>query len=729
MKKKIILCICICWCSMPLIMAQQAYNLITLEDIWKNGTFSSKSLTDVTPSEIGDYYFTLEDGIMLNKNDFATGKMLETVVRMSDLKLEGSDKSIAIDNFTFSKDESKLLISNEKQLVYRYSSYSKYYVWDVKTKKLQIIAKGEKCRDALLSPDATKVAYTKDNNIFVEDLKTQISTPITQDGKLNSIINGSADWVYEEEFDLLQAFSWSPDSKYIAYYRFDESDVKEYSMAKYGKLYPDQFSYKYPKAGEANSLVDVYIYDVKANKKQKVDVGSETNQYLPKMMWTEQANTLCVYRMNRLQNKLELLYADANSGNSKVFFTEENKCYVDLNEFLHFGKDGKSFYICSEKNGYNHLYQYDITGKLLKQITQGDWNITSLGGFDEKKQKIYFFSTESSPINRDPYVVNFDGSNKKKLFTENGAHSMIFSRSFNYGIHTYSNANRPKQIDLLNLSNGKVIKSLIDNKGVTEKVKEYGFTKKEFFSFKTSENVNLNAWIMKPQGFDSTKKYPVLIYVYGGPGSQTVLNRWENSDFFWYQMLAQKGYIIVSVDNRGTGYRSEEFKKCTYQQLGKFETLDQIEATKYLGSLSYIDKSRIGIFGWSYGGYMSTLCMTMGADYFKTGIAVAPVTNWRYYDNIYTERFMRTPQENASGYDENSPVSQVKKLKGKFLLIHGSADDNVHLQNSMELIKALVTANKQFDMFIYPDKNHSIYGGVTRLNLYTKMTEFILNNL
>ncbi|MEI8202514.1 MAG: S9 family peptidase [Bacteroidota bacterium] len=729
MKKIIICLIAFCWVSTQLITAQSPQKNITLEDIWKNGTFYPKTLTEVIPSSKGDYYFTFEDGIMINKNDFKTGKMLETIVRMSELIPEGDTKAIAIDDFWFSKDESKLLISTENQSIYRHSKISKYYVCDLKTKKLSLIAKGERCRDAMLSPDATKVTYEKDNNMYVEDLGTHLATQITTDGKWNYIINGSADWVYEEEFDLLHAFSWSPDGKYIAFYRFDETKVKEYEMAKYSGLYPEEFKYKYPKAGEENSVVQVYVYDVAANKKQMVDVGSVTDQYLPKMMWTAQPNKLCVYRMNRLQNKLELLLADAANGSTKIIYSEENKWYVDLNEYLQFTSDAKSFFICSEKDGYNHIYHYDLSGKLINQVTSGNWNVTEISGIDDKAGKIYFISTEESPLNRDIYSIRFDGSQKERVFKENGQHAVTFSNSFNYCIHSYSNAGLPKQFALMNLSNGKLIKTLEDNKQLQQTIKEYNFSRKEFFTFNTTENISLHAWMIKPVDFDSTKKYPVLMYVYGGPGSQTVENRWEVSDFAWFQLLAQKGYIVVSVDNRGTGFRSEEFKKCTYQQLGKYETIDQIEAAKYLGSLKYIDKNRIGMFGWSYGGYMSALCMTEGADYFKAGIAVAPVSNWRYYDDIYTERFMRTPQENPKGYDDNSPVSSVKKLKGKLLIIHGSADDNVHLQNSMELIKALIKENKQFDMFIYPDKNHSILGAGTRLNLYVKMTNFILNNL
>jgi dipeptidyl-peptidase-4 len=429
-----------------------------------------------------------------------------------------------------------------------------------------------------------------------------------------------------------------------------------------------------------------------------------------------------------LQNKLEILLNNVKTGNSRVLYTEENKYYIDDSNYdnLIFFNDNIHFLFTSEKDGFNHIYLYNMDGELVRQLTKGNWDVTNLLGFDEKKQLVFYISAEVSPLDRDLYAVRLDGY-KTRLSQKQGTNSASFSSTYKYYVNTYSDANTPPYITV-NKANGKQIRVLKDNDALIERLKEYGYSKKDFFSFNTSEGVELNGWRILPGNFDPTKKYPVLMYVYGGPGSQTVRNIWGRGSL-WYQMLAQKGIMIVSVDNRGTGARGEEFKKMTYLQLGKYETIDLIEAAKYLGTLNYVDPARIGIFGWSYGAYMSTLCLTKGADFFSLGIAVAPVTNWRYYDNIYTERFMRTPQENPEGYDDNSPINHVDKLKGKYLLIHGMADDNVHHQNSIDLITALVNANKQFEMQLYPNKNHGIYGGNTTMHLYKRMTDFLLENL
>lgn len=501
-------------------------------------------------------------------------------------------------------------------------------------------------------------------------------------------------------------------------------------MAMYGTLYPEQYSYKYPKAGEDNSIVSIYVYDVKANKSVKVDIGTETNIYIPRIKWTRNSNLLAVYCLNRLQNNLEILAADATTGKTSILYKEENKYYVEINDEIFFLENGKQFIITNSKNKFNHIYMYDMTGKEIAQLTDGKYDVLSIIAVNEKDKTIYYSSSEDSPTCKMIYSVDFTGKKKTKITPRLGTNNIVFSGNFKYYVLSFSDANTPSIITLNTTSNHKVIRELENNSKLVEKMKEYKLSKKEFFSFTTENGISLNAWMIKPYNFDSTKKYPVLMYVYGGPGSQTVNNAWERAgDYFWYQMLAEKGYMIVSVDGRGTGARGEEFKKCTYMQLGNLETIDQIASAKYLGTLKYVDAKRIGIFGWSYGGYMSTLCMTKGAEYFKAGIAVAPVSNWRYYDNIYTERYMRTPQENGKSYDENSPINHVDKLVGKYILIHGTADDNVHLQNAVELSDALIKANKPFEMMYYPNKNHGIYGGNTRLHLYSKMTEFLLNNL
>ncbi len=753
MNKKHLLLICL-WLVFGFynsLYAQVTCKDITNEDIWKSGKFFPKTYSDAIPLKDGEHYLVSEDdGLIIYS--YKTGTKSGTLVEADKLIPEGQTKSISIGDFDLNADETKVLFASETEYIYRHSSKSNYYVWDIKTQKLTALSKGGKQRLASFSPNGNMVGFVRDNNLFIKDLTSGKESQITKDGLQNNIINGTTDWVYEEEFGFTRAFFWSPDGLKIAYYKFDESKVKQFTISNYGNLYPEQYQYKYPKAGEDNSIVNIYVFNISTSVSKMMDIGSETNQYIPRIKWTNNNNLLAIERLNRLQNKFEILICNAidgkntvltsetdkskykdnnkvsNSETNNVLYTEENKFYVEITDDLTFTKEN-NFIITSEKDGYNQIYYYDSKGKLINQVTKGNWDVTSFLGYDEKTKTIYYISSEESPINRTLYSIKIDGKGKKKLSSKTGTNDAKFSANYTYFINTYSDANTPHYVSINNGIDGKEINVLENNSKLIELLKEYCFAKQEFFSFKTSENIELNASIIKPVNFDPKKKYPVLMHVYGGPGSQTVQNKWGYYDFVWYQMLAQKGYIIVSVDNRGTGARGEAFKKCTYLQMGKYETIDQIEGAKYLGTLNYVDKDRIGIWGWSYGGFMSTLCMTKGADYFKMGIAVAPVTNWRYYDNIYTERFMRTPQENPSGYDDNSPINHVDKLKGKYLLVHGLSDDNVHVQNSMDLITALVNKNKQFEMQFYPNKNHGIYGGYTRLHLYNRMTDFILRNL
>jgi dipeptidyl-peptidase-4 len=703
---------------------------ISLDDIWKVGTFRSNGVYGLVSMNDGLHYSTIKnDTIYSYAYDKASTPQL--IVSKSQLVVNGN--AIAIDAYKFSADETKLLIASETEHIYRHSTRENYYVYDRKTKTIQPITKGEKQMHANFSPDGTKVAFVRANNLFVKDLITQQETQITTDGKQNSIINGATDWVYEEEFAISTAYFWSPDNKKIAYYNFDESAVKEFSFDEFNnQLYPTQYRFKYPKAGEKNSIVTIHVYDLTNGTDKKMDIGAETDQYIPQIKWTLDANLLSIVRMNRYQNKLDLLFTNATTGASTIVYNESNETFIDIHEgegdYVQFTSDKKAFIIQSEKDGFNHLYQYDMSGKLINQITKGNWDVVSVMGIDNKTQTIFYTASETTPTEKDIYSIKLDGSNKKKISTEKGTHTPEFSTSMKYYINTFSTANTPPAIAIYN-QQGKQIRVLESNEGLKNVMNQFNLSNKELLTFKTSENIELNAWIIKPPDFNATKKYPVFLTFYGGPGRNMVNNSFDGANYFWFQMLAQKGYIVMCVDNRGTRYRGAAFKKSTYKQLGKLEVADQIETAKYMGSLPYVDKTRIGTFGWSYGGYLSSLCITKGADYFKTAIAVAPVTNWRYYDNIYTERYMSLPQENASGYDDNSPINHVNKLKGKYLLIHGSGDDNVHYQNTMEMVNALVKANKQFDLFVYPDRNHSISGGTTRLHLYTKMTDFILNNL
>jgi dipeptidyl-peptidase-4 len=515
----------------------------------------------------------------------------------------------------------------------------------------------------------------------------------------------------------------------VAFYRFDESRVKEFQMSMYNTgLYPEPYSYKYPKAGEENSIVTIHIYDIASRKTIPVDVGPVTDQYIPRVMWTTDPNTLAFLRMNRLQNKEELLFANAADGTSRVIYTETSTTYLEVYDPIIFLPDGKSFLWTSDKDGWVHEYQINTDGKVLRQLTKGEWDITDVYGYNAKTSTLFYQSDEGNSTQRAVYSVKLDGTNKKKLSTAAGNNAAAFSEGMKYYLNTYSNANTPYFITL-NAADGKQIKVLKDNAKLAKVTSDYGFSKKEFFTIKNTEGIPLNAWMIKPAKMEEGKKYPVLLVVYGGPGHNMVVDQWDGSALYWHQMLAQQGVIVVAVDNRGTEYRGAAFKKCTDGQMGKLESADQIDAAKYLGTLPYVDKERIGIWGWSYGGYMSSLCLAVGADVFKMAIAVAPVTNWRFYDSIYTERYMGLPKDNAHGYDDFSPVNNMEGMKGKLLLIHGTGDDNVHFQNSIELVNVLVEQNKQYEFYMYPDRNHGIRGGNTSLHLYTKMTNFVQTNL
>ncbi len=681
--------------------AQQKKN-ITLEDIWAKGTFRSNSVQQINWMKDGAFYSALETDKIV-KHQVTDGAAVETLFDAG-TSVENLGKKVAIEDYALSADEQKILISTESEPIYRRSSREENFVYDLKTKKLEQLSKGGKQMFATFSPDGSKVAFVRQNNMYMVDLATMIEKQITTDGKWNHILNGACDWVYEEEFSFARAFQWSPDSKKIAFISFDETKVPEYNMQTWGKLYPVDYKYKYPKAGEANSIVTVSIFNLTDSKTVKVDIGKETDQYIPRIRWTNDANVLSLNRLNRLQNKMEILHAEASTGKTFVILTEESKTYVDVENFaddVYYLADNKSFIMSSEKDGFKHLYQYDMFGKLIRQITTGNWEVADFYGIDEKSKTLYFTSMEMSNIERQLFSISLDGKLKKQLTSAKGMNSANFSKDFKFYILQNTASDSPLKVSLHKAPTGQLVKVLEDNAALRKKLEDYNIAPKEFMTIKTSENIELNAWMIKPTDFDPKKKYPVFMFLYGGPGSQQVLNQFDASNGMWFQHLAQKGYIVACVDNRGTGGKGADFKKCTYLNLGKLEVKDQIEAAKYWGSLPYVDKGRIGIFGWSYGGYMSSNCLFQGVDYFKTAIAVAPVTNWRFYDTIYTERFLRTPQENATGYDENSPVTYAKNLKGNFLLVHGTGDDNVHFQNSVSLEDALIKANKQFQSFYY----------------------------
>ena len=710
-------------------LSAQGKKDFSLQEIWASGSFRQQSIQGMKSMKDGNHYSLLNDeyGLLsIDEYTYAEGKKTRTLFSARDFKL-ADGKKLVFDDYVFSSDESKILVSIDFEPIYRYSGKSAYVVIDLKNKKADYLSDGKQLL-ADFSPDGNFIAFVEDNNLFYKNLITGKEFQITTDGKTNQIINGSTDWVYEEEFGFTTAFYWSPDSKKIAWLRFDESAVKEYSMPTYGELYPNEYRFKYPKAGEDNSLVTAWIFDLEKSSSIKVNTGDDKDQYLPRVKWTNSPNALSIIRMNRHQNHLELLLADPNTGNISLLLEEKNNTYIDINDNLLFLNDGKHFIWSSELNGFNQLYLYDIKGNRVRSITGNESDVTAFYGYDDKNQTLYYQAATPTPSDRSLFSIRLSGKGAKQLINYPGHNKASFSSNYNYFILTNSTGNSPEIFELYN-NKGKKLKVLEDNKELQNILKEYSYSPKEFFSFVTSYGVSLNGWMIKPPNFNPEKKYPVFMTVYGGPGHNTVENSWGGTTHLWHQMLAQKGYIVVSVDNRGTGNRGEAFKKSTYKQLGKLETEDQMATALYLAGLPYVDRDRIGIQGWSYGGYMSSLCITKGSELFKMAIAVAPVTNWRFYDSIYTERFMQTPEENASGYDDNSPINFVTRLKGKYLLIHGTADDNVHFQNTVEMTDALVKANKQFDLFFYPDKNHGIYGGNTRLHLFTLMTNYILKNL
>ena len=701
---------------------------ITVDEIF-TGTFRAKGMDELQSMKNTNQYTVLNSdratkSMQIDLYDFATLKKVSNLIDTKNFK----ELADGIDSYTFDDSEKKILIACHTNKIFRHSFTADYFLYDIAAKTLTKLFDFQ-VQEPTFSPDGTKIAYAKENNLYVYDLASKKSTAVTTDGKKNAVINGITDWVYEEEFAFVRAFDWSADSKKLAYIRFDESSVPEFSMSIFQKsLYPTVDTFKYPKAGEKNSVVSLHIFDGTSNVTKKVELGNYNDFYIARLQWTKDSNVLSAQVLNRHQDNLDLLFVDGTAATAKVVLNEKDKAYVDVTDNLTFLNDN-SFIWTSEKDGFNHIYLYDKTGKLKNQVTKGNWEITSYYGFDEKAKTIFYQSTENGSINRDVYRIGLDGKNKVHLSKNTGTNAATFSPNFQFFINTFSSASQPTAYTLNESKTGKEIQVIENNQTLATKLGGYNLPSKEFFVLKTAKGNELNAWMIKPKDFDPNKKYPVFMFQYSGPGSQQVANQWSNTNDYWFMMLAQQGYIVACVDGRGTGFKGADFKKVTQLQLGKYEVEDQIDAAKVIGSYPYVDASRIGIFGWSYGGFMASNCIFQGADVFKMAIAVAPVTNWRFYDSVYTERYMQTPQENASGYDNNSPINHVDKLKGKFLLIHGSADDNVHLQNSMQMIEALIQANKQFDSQIYPDKNHGIYGGKTRIQLYNKMTNFIIENL
>ena len=706
----------------------------TLEDLFVKGTFRASSVDGLRSMKDGIHYTTMENGTRIVKFSYETGKEVETLFDVT--KIEDAPIS-SFTSYTFSDDETKILLTTKMKSIYRHSYTAEYYVWNLVTREMSALSDEGPQQLATFSPDGERIAYVRDNNIFIKSLKFGSTSQATFDGKHNEIINGAPDWVYEEEFGFNKAFWWSPNSEFLAYIKFDEREVPEFSMPMYAgmaptheeyKLYPGEETFKYPKAGEKNSVVQVMSYEIGTKMSIPVNIGEETDLYVPRLKWTPN-NDLVAMRLNRLQNQMDILYANPYTGETREVMTENNDRYIAedfLDAFTYL--DNGNFVVLSERNGWSHLYLYNKDGIELAQITDGEFDVTAFYGYDADKEVYYYQAAAESPLRREVYFISLDKKKKGKLSKMEGTNRAVFSTNYKYYINYFSNSRTPSYITLHETKKNDQIRFLQDNTVLKNTVESMNIPQKEFFSFETSEGIKLNGYMIKPNDFDPSKKYPVFMTQYSGPNSQSVSDSWGRG-VGWNEYLAQEGFLVVCVDPRGTAARGEDFRKVTYMQLGKYESDDQVEAAKYLTTLPYVDAKNIAIYGWSYGGFMTLLTMEKGGELFKAGIAVAPVTSWRFYDTIYTERFMRTPQVNADGYDDNSPLSHAGDIEGRLLIIHGTADDNVHAQNTYEMTEKMVQAGVQFDMALYTNRNHGIRGGNTTMHLYTKMTDFLKEQL
>lgn len=720
------------WLTVAAVSAQQ----ITLDDV-VNYKYYPKSVRGVKPMADGESYSCVSDNRQsIEKHSFKTGEVTEVLFDAS----EARGATIrAVEGYIISPDEKNILIETNRQQIYRRSYTATHYIYNIKNKTLTPLSQGGPQECPKFSPDGNQIAFVRDNNIFlVKLLFNNAESQITKDGERNKVINGKPDWVYEEEFSFNCAFDFSADSEMLAWIRFDESNVKTFSFPWYRgsnpsmdeyALYPGSYEYKYPKAGEENAKVSVLTYDIKSRVTRTMQVPLDADGYIPRIQFTGEKDKLMVLTLNRHQDRLDFYAVNARSTTAQLILREENKRYVDEAAYADTDFSRDQFVLLSERDGYQHMYLYTIGGQLVRQLTSGEYEVTDYYGTDATGKNFYYASNEGSPLEK--YIYKVDASGKKtKLSTEKGYNEAVFSNGCQYYLNTYSNLTTPPVYTLCNAA-GKTLQTVEDNGQLKEMLAALPLGTPEIISVNTADGIQLNGWMVKPKNFDASKKYPVLMYQYGGPGYQMVFNSFDNGfmgGLIWEQRLAQKGYIVVCVDGRGTGGRGDEFKKCTYMKLGDLESHDQVETALWLSKLPYVDKSRIAIWGWSFGGFNTLMSMCEGREVFNCGVAVAPVTDWRFYDTVYTERFMRTPQENPKGYD-CSPLHRYEKIKGNLLLVHGMADDNVHFQNSAELAEALVQLGYQFDMQVYTNRNHSIYGGNTRRHLVARIENFLDTHL
>ncbi len=736
LQRHLILGAVLCFSASSALAQQQ----LTNRDIWASPQFSAESVGGLASMNDGAHYSVLDDvdgRAMIEQYAYKTGNKVATIVDGNDLTPVGGDRPLAVEGYSFSGDERKVMIETAVEPIYRHSSQAYNYIYDRSAKTVVPLSAItlSKQRLATFSPDGDRAAFVRDNDLYVVDLGSMTETRITQDGEWNKVLNGATDWVYEEEFVLVQGYVWSPDGQRILYLRSDESDVRDFDLTFYrGDLYPSEYRFKYPKAGEANSKVSLHLYDITSAQTTTLPLATmDHDLYIPRFGFTPKGAAWFM-RMNRLQNEKVIMTVDLPPAGAMAklvpspIYRETSKTYIEVTDDLFFQANGSGFILTSEKDGWNHIYHVPFDGKGSRPITSGAWDVVSVLGIDEKGKRVIFTAAKSAPENQEVFAIGLDGKGLKLLSPSGGYNEAEFSTGFQYFINTRSTADGVPNVTLHD-RNGKLVKTLKDNTRLLETMASFNVPSQTFFQFTTPSGLELRGWMMKPVDAKPGERYPVLMTQYSGPNSNEVLDQFGGRDHLWHALLTQKGYIVACVDPRGTGHRGRDFRHITYGQLGKYETEDQIAAARWLGEQSYVDADRIGIFGWSYGGYMSSLCITKGADVFKAAIAVAPVTNWRFYDSIYTERYMGLPAANGSGYDDNSPINHVGLLKGKYLLIHGTGDDNVHYQNTMEMTNSLVKNNIPFEQFAYPDRNHGIYGGSTRLHLFEMMTRWLEENL
>lgn len=703
-----------------------------------DGTFYPERYYSIVPMSDGEHFARMSnDRKMVLRCSFKSGEVVDTLFNAATAR--GFDKN-HIDDYTFSPDESRILIQTNTIGIYRRSFTAEHYIYSRKNNKVEPLSQNGAQQVPRFSPDGTMIAFVRDNNIFIVKLLFNNSeSQVTSDGEFGKIINGIPDWVYEEEFSTNCSYDWSADSKMLAYIRYDESEVMNYDMPMYipsgSKVeydpYVKPYSYKYPVAGADNSKVSVHTFDVKSRTTRQINLEIDKESYIPRIKFTSDPNTLAIVTLNRHQSIMDLFAANPRSGLCKRILREESDTYLNEKTFTSISFFDKHFILHSERSGYNHLYLYKIGGEFVRPITQGNFEVTGFFGWDQKKNLFYYESNEGSPLRSNAYKINAKGK-KTRLTKGDGSNSAVFSKGFKYFINTFDNLTTP-HIVTTNDNNGKVLKTLVDNKKLNERLAGMTLPQKEFFTFNTSDGVSINGWMIKPHNFDNNKKYPVVMYQYSGPYSQEVKDTWYTGMYpgaAFEAYMCEQGFIMVCVDGRGTGGRGTEFGKCTYMKLGYYEPRDQVEAAKYLGTLPYVDKNNIGIWGWSFGGYNTIMSMSQKDAVFKAGVAIAAPTDWRFYDTVYTERFMRTPKENKEGYDLGSAVVHANDLNGKLLLIHGTADDNVHFRNMLRYAHALNQAGKMVEMALYPDSNHSIYFGPrTRMHVFERLSQFFIENL